>query len=148
MLLISFLIIYSNYIYYQFTESTTLNANPIQLLQSEKKMKIIVKSNVFEVKLEDNETSKEFLATHPLTIKMKELNNNEIYYYLEKDLPSKPTDVKQIQAGDIMLYDENCIVIFYKSFSTSYTYTKIGRITNAYDLEKVLGKGEVEVRFQ
>lgn len=127
---------------------TAKNEGHINIIQSKKKMKIIVNSSCLDVELENNETSKELVKSLPFTIKMKDLNNNEKYYYLEKDLPSKPTAVKQIQAGDIMLYGENCIVIFYKSFSTSYTYTKIGRITNADDLEKVLEKGEVEVRFQ
>jgi hypothetical protein len=33
-----------------------------------------------------------------------------------------------------MLYGNNCLVIFYKSFDTSYQYTKIGHIENLDDI--------------
>ena len=39
------------------------------------------------------------------------------------------------------------LVLFYKSFETSYEYTKIGRITNTKGLKKAVGKGSVTVRF-
>ena len=41
-----------------------------------------------------------------------------------------------IEAGDIMLFGNNCLVVFYKSFNSSYSYTKIGHIENLEELEK------------
>ena len=38
--------------------------------------------------------------------------------------------------------------LYTKSSMTSYSYTKIGSITNAGDLELILGKGDVEVSFK
>ena len=52
-----------------------------------------------------------------------------------------------IKAGDIMLYGSNCIVVFYKSFDTTYKYTRIGRITKTKGLKKALGEGRIKVRF-
>ena len=112
------------------------------------KMQIKVNGKEFDVKLEKNSTSKEFQKRLPLQLNMKDLNSNEKFIYLDTDLPSHPTDVHRINNGDIMLFGENCIVIFYKSFNTSYQYTKIGKIVNPEGLESVLGKGNAQVDFQ
>lgn len=110
-------------------------------------MKLIINKRVFEINIEKNETSSAFEKMLPLKIEMQELNSNEKYCYLDKRLPSKSVQVKQINSGDIMLYGDNCIVIFYKSFSTTYTYTKIGSIKNPVDLSTILGKGSVALEF-
>ncbi len=46
-----------------------------------------------------------------------------------------------------MLYGNNCIVLFYETFQSNYTYTKIGYIKNPSGLARELGKGDVEVSF-
>ncbi len=43
-----------------------------------------------------------------------------------------------------MLYGNNCLVIFYKSFKTSDSYTKIGHIENLSDL----GNRNITVEFK
>jgi len=53
--------------------------------------------------------------------------------------------VKNIKKGDIMLFGNNCLVIFYKSFKTSYSYTKIGHIENPADIETALGRKDIKV---
>ena len=55
--------------------------------------------------------------------------------------------VGKIRAGDIMLYGDSCVVIFYKNFSTSYSYTRIGTIKDTSALESAVGKGGVTVNF-
>lgn len=42
-----------------------------------------------------------------------------------------------------MIYGNDCLVIFYKSFTSSYSYTKIGHIDNLSDL----GNDSVSVSF-
>ena len=110
-------------------------------------IKIFVGSKTFDVKLEDNASTRAFAEKLPLEIEMQELNGNEKYFYLEDDLPSDSERVKQIHAGDLMLFGSNCIVIFYKDFATSYSYTRLGKLENSADLDKILGAGNVAVRF-
>ena len=110
-------------------------------------IKIFVGSKTFDVKLEDNASTRVFAEKLPLEIEMQELNGNEKYFYLEDDLPSDSERVKQIHAGDLMLFGSNCIVIFYKDFATSYSYTRLGKLENSADLDKILGAGNVAVRF-
>ena len=78
---------------------------------------------------------------------MSELNGNEKYHYLMGPLPSNPERVEHIEAGDLMLFGEECVVLFYESFNTGYSYTRIGRIIDASDLEKAVGKGTVTVKM-
>ena len=67
---------------------------------------------------------------------MSDLNNNEKYIYLDTSLPTNPYNPKEIERGDVMLFGNDCLVIFYRSFNTSFSYTKIGHIDNLPDLGK------------
>ena len=101
----------------------------------------------FSATLENNETTKELLQRLPLEIEMKELNGNEKYYYFDEHLPRNASLVNKINVGDIMLFGDNCLVIFYQSFVTSYSYTKLGKIDNPDSLAEVLGSGNIKVKI-
>lgn len=111
------------------------------------KIEIIVGSKTFSATLYDNESAKSFSDMLPLTLKMSELNGNEKYYYLDSKLPTDASRPSGIKTGDIMLYGNSCIVLFYESFSTSYSYTPIGHIDDPSGLAEALGSGSVEVTF-
>lgn len=113
-----------------------------------KEIDLIVKGRKFEISLYDNETAKAFANILPLTIEMKELNGNEKYHYLNKHFPSASALVESISCGDLMLYGADCIVLFYKNFSTSYSYTKIGKVNHTEGLEQALGTEAVTITFQ
>ena len=106
-------------------------------------MKIMINNEEYIINLENNETVKELIGLLPLELDMNELNGNEKYAYLDNVLPTNPSSVKHINSGDVMLYGNNCIVIFYKSFDTTYSYTKIGHIDNLPDL----GFGNIKVKI-
>jgi hypothetical protein len=82
-----------------------------------------------------------------MTINMSELNGNEKYFDLPNNLPANASNPGTIQAGDLMLYGSNTFVLFYKSFSTSYRYTPIGRIDDTLELTAALGSGNVSLSF-
>ena len=111
-------------------------------------IKISVGDKTFTATLEDNPSARAFAENLPLEVVMNELNGNEKYFYLDKDLPSNAERVGQIHAGDLMLFGSNCVVIFYKDFSTSYSYTRLGRLEDAADLDKILGAGNVRIQFK
>ena len=70
----------------------------------------------FTAKMEQNSTAEAFRALLPLTLEMQELNGNEKYHYLSQSLPTNRTKVGTIHAGDIMLYGDNCVVVFYETW--------------------------------
>ena len=108
---------------------------------------ITVNGKEFNAVFYNNETANAFINMMPLTLNMSELNGNEKYYNLSTTLPVNSERVGSIKKGDIMLYGSNCIVIFYESFNTSYSYTKIGYIENTENLSSALGSGSVSVTF-
>ena len=112
------------------------------------KIKITVNSQIFTATLYDNETATAFKALLPMTVTMNELNGNEKYYDLTGNLPASPTNPGTIQNGDLMLYGSNTLVLFYKSFSTSYNYTRLARIDNPSGLATALGSGNATVKFE
>lgn len=99
----------------------------------------------FTAPLLDNPTATAFKAMLPLTINMMELNGNEKYFRLPKNLPTNESNPGRINSGDLMLYGSNTFVIFYKAFSTTYNYTKLGKINNTTGLATALGTGNVAV---
>ncbi|MBR3159311.1 MAG: hypothetical protein IKF14_09445 [Atopobiaceae bacterium] len=108
---------------------------------------ITVNGQNFEAELEDSDLGRAFMAMLPLELDMSELNGNEKYYYLDTLLPSNPSRPGRIEAGDLMLYGSDCVVLFYQSFDTSYSYTRIGRLTNAEGIAEAAGTGSVTVTF-
>ena len=107
-------------------------------------VKVVIDGKEYIINLENNETAKSFVNLLPKEYKMNDLHNNEKYIYIKESLPTNSSNPGRINAGDVMLYGNNCIVIFYKSFDTEFDYTKIGHIDNLPDL----GSGSITVKFE
>ena len=112
------------------------------------KLKITIGSSVFTAVLYDNPSATAFKARLPLTLNMTELNGNEKYYDFPSALPTNASVGGDIKAGDLMLYGSNVLVLFYKNFNTSYSYTKLGYVDNPTGLAQALGAGNVIVKFE
>lgn len=102
----------------------------------------------FEATLESNEAVNKFKKMLPLTIRMSDLNANEKYYNLPVNLLSDESKPEKINSGDIMICGSKTLVVFYESFPTSYSYTKIGKIENPIGLSQALGSGNVIITFE
>lgn len=101
----------------------------------------------FSVTLEDNPTAAAFAGMLPLTLDMPDLNRNEKHARLPQSLPASPSRPGTIRAGDIMLYGDDTLVVFYETFQSNYRYTRIGRITRAEGLAAALGPASQRIRF-
>lgn len=117
-------------------------------LNMNNKISVKVGNKTFTATLLDNPTSKAFVAQLPLSINMIELNDNEKYAQLPKSIPTNASVPSRIEAGDLMIYGSSTLVLFYKGFNTSYSYTKIGKIDDITGLTTALGAGDVKVSFE
>ena len=99
---------------------------------------------------EDNESArglKELLREQPLSIQMSMYGGFEQVGSLGTSL-TREDERTTTQAGDIVLYSGNQIVVFYGS--NSWAYTRLGRITDksAGELEELLGNGDVTITLE
>lgn len=111
-------------------------------------IKISIGSSTFTAALTDNAAVAKFKTMLPITVNMTELNGNEKYYRLQTSLPENASDPGTIHTGDLMLWGSNTLVLFYKTFSTSYSYTRLGYIKDTTGLAAAAGAVNVTVTFE
>ena len=118
---------------------------------SEKTMpdiRITIGDKTFSATLENTPAAAEFAKKLPLTLRMNELNGNEKYIGLSEKLPAAPSCPGRIRSGELMLYGRSTLVLFYESFPTSYSYTRIGKIADIRRLKEAVGQESVTVTFE
>jgi len=111
-------------------------------------IKIKIGAKTFSATLSDNPTASAFKTLLPLTLEMSDLHGNEKFFHLPSPLPSNEANPGTIQTGDLMLWNSKSLVLFYKTFPTSYSYTKLGRIHNPEELSKAVGAENITVEFK
>ena len=124
------------------------NRNKNMSPQNGTTMKITVGAAVFKATLYDNATATAFKKLLPLTITMDDLNGNEKHAEISGKLPLNIVNPGTIQNGDLMIWSSKTLVLFYETFSTPYSYTKLGRIDDVTGLAAALGSGNVMVSFE
>lgn len=108
---------------------------------------VLINHQAFTLTLFDNPTAQAFTKLLPLNLTMQDHLANEKFANLPHALPTDDKRAGQIQAGDIMLWQGDTVVIFYENFNSNYHYTQIGKIQNADTLKSAMGAGTVLVSF-
>ena len=110
-------------------------------------MNVQVGDASFTAALEENDAVSaliEMMEEGPVTLEMDDYSGFEKVGPLGTSLPASNSQTTT-QAGDIVLYQGNQIVMFYGS--NSWSYTRIGHITDLTGWEEALGSGSVTVTF-
>ncbi|MBC7000554.1 hypothetical protein BIZ36_18800 [Cytophaga sp. FL35] len=84
-------------------EKTTIEDEKMNTNQSTE-ISIIVGDTNYKITLANNEPAREFLKMLPLTLKMKDLNSNEKYFNLSKNLSTETIEVNSIESGELLLW--------------------------------------------
>ena len=111
-------------------------------------IKITIAGKKFTAIPANTPSAAEFLKNLPLTLRMNELNGNEKYAGLSDKLPSDSECPGRISSGELMLYGNSTLVLFYESFPTSYRYTRIGKIKDVHGLKEAVGGKNITVTFE
>ena len=111
------------------------------------KMEVTVGETGFTATLADNEAVDalvEMMESGPVVLQMRDYAGFEKVGPLGKSLPASNRQMTT-QAGDIVLYQGDQIVMFYGT--NSWSYTRIGHIDDLTGWEDALGDGDVTVTF-
>lgn len=108
---------------------------------------LTVEGKTLSIELVDNQAAKELkelLTKNSITIDMRDHGGFEKVGSLGNPLTSSDTSITT-EAGDLILYQGNQLVIFYGS--NTYSYTKLGKISNITqdELKNILGSDNVEI---
>ena len=127
------------------TENSTITEDEFKT--GEKEMVFKINDEILSVAWENNESVKELMeivSSEPLTIQMSMYGGFEQVGALGKSLPRDDVQMTT-DAGDIVLYSGNQMVIFYGS--NSWAYTRLGKVRDktASELAELLGNGDVEI---
>ena len=109
------------------------------------KINIEVNEKTLIVELEDNPSAEalvEKLKDGDIVIQAQEYGNFEKVGSLGLTLPREDENITT-EAGDLVLYQGNQISLFYNS--NSWSYTKLGKVSNVskIELKNILGDGDV-----
>ncbi len=87
---------------------------------------------------------KEALLEGPITVNMRDYGSMEKVGSLGMDLPRNDEKITT-EAGDIILYQGNALVIYYAP--NSWNFTRLGKIDDVTpeELKEILGDGNVTV---
>ena len=108
---------------------------------------VTVGDTTFSATFADNsgaQALRDLLAAGDITIEMSDYAGFEKVGPLGQSLPTSNSQMTT-QAGDIVLYQGDQIVIFYGS--NSWSYTRLGRIDDLTGWTEALGSGAVSVTF-
>ncbi len=127
------------------TEKTEAEAPAESKNEEENTLKMTIGDTAVTVAWERNESVaalKELVKDQPLTVRLSMYGGFEQVGPLGTELP-RSDEQTVTQAGDIVLYSGNQIVVFYGS--NSWAYTRLGHITDktAEELAALLGNGDV-----
>ena len=122
-------------------------AAPASVNPEESRMWLTIGERRFALTLTENAAARAFAALLPLTLDMSDLNSNEKHASLPKALPADPGRPGTSRNGDLMLYGTDTLVVFYLTFDSSYSYTRLGRVDDPAGLAQALGALGVRIKF-
>ena len=122
-------------------DTTSKEESPMQI-------QVLVNDTPFTATIEDTAAGQELLTRLPLTLSMEELHGNEKYCYTGESFGGETFVPGTIEAGDLMVFGSDCLVLFYETFSNGgWSYARVGKVDDPTGLADACGSGTSTVTF-
>ena len=110
---------------------------------------VIVNDVPFTATIEGTDAGRELLSRLPLTLSMDELHGNEKYCYTGEGFGGEQYVPETIEAGDLMVFGSDCLVLFYDTFSNGgWSYARVGWVDDPTGLAEACSGGTATVAFE
>ena len=119
--------------------------------EQEEPMQILVTVNgvAFTATVADTKAGEQLVERLPMTLSMEELHGNEKYCYTGEGFDGQQFVPQTIEAGDLMVFGSDCLVLFYETFANDgWSYQSVGKIDDVAGLADACGSGSVTVTFE
>ena len=111
------------------------------------RIKITVNGKTLTAMLEDNPTSRAFMAKLPLTLPMLDLYGREMCYHFDTALPTDKLVSTNYEVGDLIYWPpRHSFVILYKQNGERFERQHVGRIDSGVEIFD--GMGDADVLFE
>lgn len=112
------------------------------------RINLVINGKSYPAILSNNVSAKALVSRMPFTKILKTYQDQEMYTYLTTPIESDPQSVNGIHAGDLMLFGEDCLMLFFQNSNNTYRYTPLASIMDTRGLVSLMSQGSVTVTFQ
>ena len=106
---------------------------------------LLIGEKKFPFILENNNAANQLKEKLSIKLKMSGSVSHEKYYKFSDSFETNTYTPGTIEIGDILLYKDDHLVLFYETFTSTYSYTRLGKVTSTDGLKETLGSGDVTV---
>ncbi|OYQ67960.1 cyclophilin-like fold protein [Aerococcus sp. 1KP-2016] len=100
----------------------------------------------YEAVFYENELTEILVDAMPFTIDLRDFMGQEKVGSIPIKLPSlKAQQVGTVEKGHLYLWANTDLVLFYKTFDTTYSYVNIGYFKNAKEVDALVSATEITV---
>ena len=122
-------------------------ADAASVTRKEARMWMTIGEHRFAITIANNATVRAFVSELPLTVDMRELNGNREARGTAQSSARGCEPTGDNPQWRSMLYGKDTLVIFYETFNSSYSYTRLGSVDDPAGLAQALGRRGVRVVF-
>ena len=97
-------------------------------------------TKTYKAKSTSTETTKSFLESLPVTLDMKDVDDNQKYGCMYYKITSESAKTNKVKKGDVLLSGESCLIVATEDFKTINKYVVLGHIDNLDDVPEGLVK--------